>query len=56
MKDIHYTSRFKRDIRRITKRGKDLDKLKNIVNSLRNGETLPVGYRLHKLQGEWNDF
>ncbi len=33
------------------KRGKDLDKLKNIIDILANNSPLPLKYRDHKLMG-----
>lgn len=48
-----YTRQFERDIRRMKKRGKNLDKLKIIIRSLMSEETLDPIHRDHKLIGNW---
>lgn len=48
-----YTRQFDKDIKRIKKRGKNLEKLKPIVRSLVNEETLDPLHRDHKLVGNW---
>ncbi|MEM6603004.1 MAG: type II toxin-antitoxin system YafQ family toxin [Pseudomonadota bacterium] len=53
MFDVVETSQFRRDIRRIKKRGKDLKKLKSIVITLSNNEVLPLKNRDHELVGNW---
>lgn len=56
MKDIYYTTRFKRDVKRIIKRGKDLKKLEFIVTALRSNKPLSPVHKPHKLTGEWRGF
>lgn len=53
MRDVRYRSSFKKDFRRIRKRGYDLALLSTVVELLRNGEVLPVSNRDHTLAGEW---
>lgn len=48
-----YTRQFERDIKRMKKRGKNLDKLKILIRSLISEETLDPIHREHKLIGEW---
>jgi mRNA interferase YafQ len=48
-----YTTQFSRDIKRVRKRGKDLEKLKLIIRSLLAGEKLDLIYREHKLVGDY---
>lgn len=48
-----YTRQFERDIKRIKKRGKNLDKLKIILRSLINEEELDLIHKDHKLIGNW---
>lgn len=43
------TSAFKKDLKLIKKRHKDLEKLRTVVNKLSNGETLDEKYRDHSL-------
>jgi mRNA interferase YafQ len=45
------TGKFKKDVKRLKKRGYDLSLLKVAVNMLANGETLPKQYRDHPLKG-----
>jgi mRNA interferase YafQ len=48
-----YTWQFERDIKRLKKRGKNLDKLKIIIRSLVDEEPLDPIHRDHKLIGNW---
>ena len=48
-----YTRQFERDLKRIRKRGKNLDKLKIIVRTLLVEEVLDPIHRDHKLIGNW---
>ena len=56
MRSIKTTRHFERDIKRAGKRGKDLDELWRIVESLSRGEPLAARHRPHRLSGEWNRF
>ena len=51
--DLRTTTAFERDLRRIEKQGKDLDKLETIVNILQARERLPARCRPHPLRGIW---
>jgi len=44
---------FKKDIEGQKKRGKDLDKLKTLIELLVSGSDLPESYRDHTLSGNW---
>jgi mRNA interferase YafQ len=48
-----YTRQFERDIKRMRKRGKNLDKLKIILRSLIKEEELDSLHKDHKLIGNW---
>jgi len=48
---IRPTSRFKKDLRLMNRRGKDLDKLEKIVNLLARDESLAPENRDHNLRG-----
>lgn len=50
------SSRFKRDVKRMERRGKDLAKLKSVLSLLIEEEPLPASYRDHALRDEWNGF
>ena len=47
------TTAFERDLRRIKRQRKDLDKMEAIVNLLREDAVLPSRCRAHPLRGEW---
>ena len=48
-----YTRQFERDLKRVRKRGKNLDKLKIIVRTLLAEDALDPIHRDHKLIGNW---
>jgi mRNA interferase YafQ len=50
------SGRFKRDVKRAEKRGKDMDKLKAVLSLLIEEKPLPDRYRDHPLKGEWKGF
>jgi len=52
--DIEYSGQFKRDLKRIKKRQKNLDKIKDSISLLSNEEPLPESYLDHPLSGKWN--
>lgn len=47
------TTKFQKDLKRIQKRGYDLDLLKGIIKKLAEGETLPEKNRDHALFGNY---
>ncbi|MDB6135759.1 MAG: putative addiction module toxin, RelE/StbE family [Verrucomicrobiales bacterium] len=51
---VTQTSQFKKDIRSQLKRGKDLQKLKDIIDLLIVGNPLPPKNRDHPLTGNWS--
>ena len=48
---VKMTTRFKKSVRQMEKRGKSRAKLLEVVNKLAMGETLPLQYRDHALTG-----
>lgn len=48
-----FTNQFKRDLKRLEKRNKDMGKLKAIVLLLVNGEPLDKKHRDHELTGNY---
>jgi mRNA interferase YafQ len=50
---IVITNQFKKDLKRASKRGKQIDKLETVVNMLQSGENLEIRYRNHQLAGNW---
>jgi mRNA interferase YafQ len=53
MKAIRRTTEFKRDIKRVQRQGKDLEKLKKVLESLMRDEALATQYRDHVLVGQY---
>lgn len=53
MKVIRRTAQFKRDVKRMQRQGKDLDKLKRVLGSLVEGPGLAQMYRDHVLVGQY---
>ncbi len=54
MNAIFQTSQFKKDFKRIKKRGKDLGKLKEVVGVIAGGGVLEERHRDHALSGKWS--
>jgi mRNA interferase YafQ len=47
------TTAFEKDLRRVEKQGKDLDKLEEVVDLLQTQQPLPPRCRPHALRGNW---
>lgn len=56
MYSLVYTNRMKKDVKLIKKRGKDIQKLADVLDILLKGEDLPDKNKDHQLQGEWQGF
>jgi len=52
-REIYQTKAFKRDIRKMVKRAKNLEKLYTVIELLAEGARLPTKYRDHNLTGNW---
>ena len=55
MKRLSQTNQFAKDVKRLRKRGKDLEKLKAVVKALAVGEPLHPKHRDHPLRGVWKN-
>ncbi|MDQ6631282.1 MAG: type II toxin-antitoxin system YafQ family toxin [Verrucomicrobiota bacterium] len=53
MRTFTRASQFKKDVKRVAKRGKDLRKLKIVLDLLIDGAPLSSEYRDHPLRGEF---
>ena len=53
---IHRTSKFRSDLRKAHKQGKDIDLLENITTMLANDKPLPPKHRDHALTGNLKDY
>jgi len=53
MRTTSRTSQFKRDVKRMKQQGKDMDKLKKVLQALAREERLAPRYRDHVLVGQY---
>lgn len=53
MYNLRFTNRIQRNIKLMKKRGKDLEKLKTVLNLLQQGIELPAKYKDHALTGNY---
>ncbi len=53
MLNLVYQHQFQKDVQRSQKRGKDLSKLKQVIQMLAEMQPLPLKYRDHRLLGEY---
>lgn len=53
MRSLRYTSQFKKDFKRMRKRGADIKKLHEAIEKLVNEEKLDARYKDHPLQGKF---
>ncbi|TPJ48569.1 MULTISPECIES: type II toxin-antitoxin system YafQ family toxin [unclassified Mesorhizobium] len=51
-----HSGQFRRDVKRMEKRGKDLAKLRELLGLLIAGLELPARYKDHPLKGDWKDY
>jgi mRNA interferase YafQ len=56
MLTLQESTRFRRDLRRMKKRSKDLENLKVVVQLLAQEQILPERYRDHNLVGDWSGY
>jgi len=54
--ELKKTSQFRKDLRRMVKRGVDIDLLENIIQTLRQQKQLATKYHDHELTGEFAGF
>jgi mRNA interferase YafQ len=50
------SSQFKRDVNRVQKRGKDMAKLRTLLDLLIEQAPLPDTYQDHPLRGKWKEY
>jgi mRNA interferase YafQ len=53
LRQIITTNQFKKDLKRVAKRGKSINKLEEVVEKLQMGLALEPRYRNHQLTGNW---
>ena len=54
MRELRTSAPYRRDVRRQSRRGKDREKLRSVVNAIVAGEPLPPRCRPHQLTGNWH--
>lgn len=50
-----YTNSFAKDVKRLQKRGKNMEKLKTVIEIILQEQPLPVKYKDHQLLGNYKD-
>ena len=55
MKEIRFTSQFKKDFKRIKKDARKIEVFYFIADKLRKGEPIPSQYKPHLLSGDWKN-
>ena len=53
---VDFTSAFSRDLKKIKKRGYNIDLLEQIVDQLQEGKDLSPKHRDHYLSGNWKGY
>jgi mRNA interferase YafQ len=56
MREVEFAKQFDRDARRMERRGKDMRKLRAMVELLVRGEAIPEQHRDHPLHGTWETY
>ena len=56
MLDIYYSNKFKKDYKRMLKRGVKTEEFEFVLNELCNERTLPKEYYDHDLKGNYEGF
>jgi mRNA interferase YafQ len=56
MRSLIFENRFKKDIKLLEKRGKDMRKLKAVIEKLLKNQELEAKYKDHTLTGNWNGY
>ncbi len=51
-----FENSFNKDIKRLQKRGKDMEKLKTVIEKLLENQELEAKYKDHALTGNWNGY
>jgi len=56
MRGVSRSNRFKKDVQLCIKQGKDMGKLKTIIDILISGKPIPKQYKDHPLKGKYSGF
>lgn len=50
---VHFSSKFKKDLKRFPVKGKESEQIKSVVKKIKNNEKLPEKLKDHKLKGKY---
>ncbi len=56
MRALVESTAFRKDLKRVKKRGYDREKLEAVIRKLQAAQALPASNRPHPLKGEWKGF
>jgi mRNA interferase YafQ len=56
IRELHTSTKFEREVELAKKRGKDFEKLKEVIGLLLEKKTLPKSLSDHPLKGEWKGY
>ncbi len=56
MRDLKYAKQFEKDVKRQARRGKDMSKLRHVIELLAVSHALPVKFKDHALSGDLSSF
>ena len=56
MRSISYSGQFKKDIKKAEKRGKEMTKIKEVIQLLVNNQPLPAQLSDHPLKNNWKNY
>jgi len=56
MLPVRPTAQFKKDLKRAARQGRNLEKVREVLEILAVPKPLPEGFKDHKLKGAWRDF
>jgi mRNA interferase YafQ len=56
MRPFRRSGSFERDLKRLARRGYDLQRLAAVLAAIQRGERLPPAMRPHLLKGEWKGY
>ena len=54
MFSLEYSGQFKKDLKRMVKRGADITDIRHVISILENDGQVPMEYRPHILKGDWD--
>lgn len=56
MREVIFKKHFRKDVERINRTGRDMSRLREVINLLGEGMPLPASNRDHQLVGNFSDY